>query len=238
MRSFASEGAAREEHLRRVPQHGFELVVVHPAELFAGDDDRLAAADADLARDPARRQTVVASDDDDADAGAVAIIDRAGDLRPGRIDHGDEAEKAQTALGRLASFGGGSQPPVGDRKHAQAAGRVALDRSVHALELGVAQSAATPQHLLGRALRVEHEPGRHPVNRGHHPQGGVEVVEVVPGRRSLGGRRRRPERRRREDDRDLCGIADALFAPRLGVRAVDRGCEELRDRRGHGTERP
>ena len=46
---------------------------------------------------------MVAGDDDEPDAGGVAARDRLGDLGPGWVDHGDEAEKREVPLGVFAA---------------------------------------------------------------------------------------------------------------------------------------
>ena len=60
-----------EDHILRLRQLGLEVVVGHLLEFDAGDDAHgsVAAHDADPARDGLCRETVVAGDHDDADAG-------------------------------------------------------------------------------------------------------------------------------------------------------------------------
>jgi hypothetical protein len=104
--------------------------------------------------------------------------------------------------------------------------------------LGVAQSVASPQHLLGRPLRVHDEPGRHPVDRRHHAQRRVEVVEVVAGGRPLLARRPDAEPGRREHDGDLGRVAGGRVTARLCVRGVDSSREKLGARGGDSGGRP
>ena len=48
---------------------------------------------------------IVAGDHNDADAGAVALLDGGGDLGPGRIQHRQQAQKGQICLNRLWRVG-------------------------------------------------------------------------------------------------------------------------------------
>ena len=119
MRSFAS-GELRAKIISRwALEQPIEVGVAHRLELVTGD--RHFGVDADPAGDLGRGETVVAGDDDDADAGGVTVRDGVGDLGSGRVEHGDQSEEAQIRLGVLAPVGEALPPGApGERRRALA----------------------------------------------------------------------------------------------------------------------
>ena len=99
----------------------------------AADHPRLGRGRCRPAGDRRGGQPVVAGDDDDADPGPVAPRDGAGHLRPGRVDHRDQPDQAQVALGGLAA-GPATATPVARRRATASTRRPLRGVAVDALD--------------------------------------------------------------------------------------------------------
>ncbi len=122
IRSFASGCCGRRSARSSPAQQLVELGSLIRVELVARSRPRIAAADADPPGDRRRGEAVIAGDDDDPDAGRVAARDRVGHLRPRRVDHRDQAEQDEVALGVLAPRRDGSSPSRRRRRRPAPAG--------------------------------------------------------------------------------------------------------------------
>ena len=73
-------------------------LVIHGAQLAAGDGPLALPQDAKLACDGGGGVDVVAGDHHDADTGALALVDGGLDLRAHRVDHAGQADEAEVLL--------------------------------------------------------------------------------------------------------------------------------------------
>ena len=118
----------------------------------------------------------------------MAARDGVRDLGPRRIEHRDEPEQAEPALGLLAALWRrriDGEPAARDAEHAQAAARVARDATLDLLALRRAQGSllavpaddrrAERQERLGRALGVHPQASVALVDRRHELEHRVEV---------------------------------------------------------------
>ena len=188
---------------------------------------------------------MIAGDHDDADARLVAALDRIGDLRPRRIEHGHEAEQHEVPLGVLAAAGEVAVGlALGHGENPQAVVGVCIDQPLESTPLGRVQrfrpavsvdgSVATRQDRFRRALGVDPSSVVRCVDRRHELERGIEVelgpppslagVVVDVGTQAPGG----------GEQRKLRGIAARVpVAPE--TRVVARGD---RDRKRPKRRRP
>ena len=203
--------AAGEHQVGGVAQERLEVGVRHLLELLAGHDPRPVADDADLAGDRRAGQSVVAGDDDHADAGIVTAPDRNSDLFPRRVDHRGHPEEAQIVLDAVTSLHrlGRVDRPAAGGEHTQTGLRQPLSRRVDPRPAGVphgpsgavrAEHRPAPlEQLFGRALGVHPRlPVGGPVDGRHHPEGRIEVKLREPGGVTSVGRDRETEPARRK----------------------------------------
>ncbi len=105
-----------------------------------------------------------------------------GDLRPRRVEHGDERRasvSSRSASSRLGDRQPPGQPPASDGEHAQALRRGRASARAAALgaartAVGIHRASQRRQHLLGRALGVNHSCRPVAIHCGHEPQRRVE----------------------------------------------------------------
>ena len=162
-----------------VLQTAAERVIVHGAQLRAGDGLVAGGEQAELFGDCGGGVHVVAGDHDRADAGAAAGADGVHDLRTHRIDHASQTEKAQVLLercgGRVARqrvirAHARRQHAQGPARHVAVARRdLGAVRVRHGLGAAVDPDAvAQRQQHVGRALGVLHDGAAIRVQRAHH----------------------------------------------------------------------
>ena len=75
-----------------------QVVVTHIGELHAGHRLVPFPEDADLPGDGSRSDLMVAGDHDGADPASLGVGHGLDGLRPGRVDHGDEADEGKVPL--------------------------------------------------------------------------------------------------------------------------------------------
>ena len=149
MCSFAS-GEARAKMISRSPaRSSVTLLLVAVVEPLGVDDQRILAADPDLAGDRRRGQRMIAGDHDHADPGAVAAIDRCFDLGTRRVEHRHQPEEAKLPLGLIAS--GRSltrgRAALCERKHPEPLPRAILDLLLDPAPIGGFRNASSSPSL-------------------------------------------------------------------------------------------
>jgi hypothetical protein len=123
---FGFGGAAGKDDLGSGGEQLFQFVIAELVESVAADGELVSGANADayLAGDLGGGAAVVACDHVDSQSGLMGPTYSAGHFGAGRIQEGDQPQKAEASLGLL---GAGRQPlargksAAGDGNHSQAA---------------------------------------------------------------------------------------------------------------------
>ncbi len=193
-----------------------ELRVAVAVQMFAGERC-LAVADGHLPRDRARCTDVIAGDHLDANAGPLALANRANGVLAGWIDKTDDTEQRQSAVDigkpQLALLGGGRLEGNGQRSLAQRADAVQLfvpivqvQRLIFAEEPLV---TAALQHDLRGAFHVDESvPRVVVVQRGHELVLGFERNHIGAGKLFL---QERVVKAVLQPQRDQCALGGIAF---------------------------
>ena len=226
---------AREHDLLRLRQQPVELLVGHGVQPRAGDDPRRVAPDPHPARDRRHGQPVVAGDDVHPDPRVVALRDGARHVRPRRVEHRDEPEQAQVALGEVAIGRRVAGPgPPGGREDAQSLRGVAVGPRRERAALAVVEGGARPVGVQDRRAPLQQD-----VRRALHVQDATaptrsSVLMSAPG---IEAEVRDPCLAPRRDgdvgaevacgaqEADLGRVACGLGVDRGGVAGGDRAAE-------------
>ena len=195
---------------------------------------------------------MIARDHDHADARLVAARDSIGNLRPRRIEHRHEAQKAQIPLGLLAPIGrigAFVEQPVGEAEDSQSGRGVRLDRVRHGSQLigsegpfGIVapeDPRAAREQLLGCALGMNPQTAVELIDGAHPLEHWVEMEMPAPQRLALLGGELSTERLSGLEQRDLGGIT-ARTGRGVELRVVARchhGRQPLRDCYGRFVHR-
>ena len=118
MRSFASGELRAKISSRCVAEQPVERGLAHLVELVAVHGHL--GGDADPPGDLRRSESVIAGHDHDAQARGMTLGDGVGHLGSGRIEHGNHADQAEGALGRLPLRSGASSGARVERRPALA----------------------------------------------------------------------------------------------------------------------
>jgi len=207
-----------------------------PGDLLAFHDMRGGMTEADGAADAARRHRVIAGHHDHADAGGAAVMNRLRHVGARGVFQADDADEGQTLVGR--GFGIAKRfRGAGD--DAQAVMREFFDMGVPfglhgAVERRLAVFhdglVASRQHGFRRALDREQAAVAAAVHSRHHFAGGVEGVLVHERAVLQEGGTLEPGAHSCAQQRELHGIAAALFARAFegGVIAQHGDLQKLR----------